>query len=346
MTKALPKKIQGKTIFNICILILSVAMVVYFCISENGLVDLAKHVKHFKQEWLFLAVLCMFADLVLDTILIYEFTKNAEKKYTMHHAFKTCMVGHFYSMVTPFQSGGQPMQIYVMSKQGIDPGVSTSALVQKFFVYQSTLTLYSAFAIAFRFRFFNGALNGILLSLSIIGFAAQLAVIAMLLLVSFNQTVTRRMAFFVCKFLYKLHFVKNYEATSDSWQKQLDGFHDSNKVLYKDKKLLAKTYIITFFQLTSLFVVSYCIYRAFNIGTASPIDMICAQAFVTLTSSLVPLPGSAGASEGCFDVFFRIFFTYTTIKPATLIWRIITFYAVILVSAPFSRITKKMQESK
>jgi uncharacterized protein (TIRG00374 family) len=346
MTKGSPKKVQGKTIFNVFILLLSAGLVIYFCLSEDGLVDLAQHVTNFKKSWLVLAVLCMFADLVLDTILIFLFTRHAEKHYSMRHAFKTCMVGHLYSAVTPFQSGGQPMQIYVMSKQGIDPGISTSALVQKFFVYQSALTLYSAFAIVFRFRFFNGTLNGVMWGLALAGFAVQFFVIVMILLLSFNQAVTQRIILFFCKLFHKLHFVKDYEATSASWLKQVVFFHDSNRVLYKNKKLLAKTYLITIFQLTALFVVSYCIYRAFNIGTASAIDMICAQAFVTMVSSLVPLPGAAGASEGSFYVFFSIFFTGGTIKSAILLWRIVTYYAVILVSAPFSRITKKMQESK
>jgi uncharacterized protein (TIRG00374 family) len=346
MTKAPKKKVQGKTIFNALILLLSAGLVIYFCVSEDGLIDLAHHVTNFKKFWLVLAVLCMFADLILDTVLIYLFTRNAENQYTMRHAFKTCMVGHLYSAVTPFQSGGQPMQIYVMSKQGIDPGVSTSAMVQKFFVYQSALTLYSAFAIVFRFRFFNGALNGVMWGLALAGFAVQAAVIVMILLISFNQNITQRIVLFLCRLLHKLHIVKNYEETSAAWQKQLTFFHDSNKVLYTNKLLMLKTYVITFFQLTALFVVSYCIYRAFNIGTAPAVDMICAQAFVTMVSSLVPLPGAAGASEGSFYVFFSMFFTGGTIKSAILLWRIVTYYAVILVSAPFSRITKKMQESK
>jgi uncharacterized protein (TIRG00374 family) len=340
------KKIQGKTIFNICILVLSVALIVYFCLSEDGLIDLSKHVKDFKKVWLYLAIAGMLLDLVIDTILIYIFTKNAKNQYSMKHAFKTCMVGHLYSAVTPFQSGGQPMQIYVMSKQGIDPGVATSALVQKFFVYQSGLTFYSAFAIIFHFRFFKGTLSTMMWGLALVGFLCQAVVIVMLLLVSFNQNVTKKIISFICKVLHKLHIVKDYEKTYSSWDEQLTFFHDSNKDLYKDKVLLIKTYALTFLQLTALFVVSYCIYRAFDFNQYSVFDMICAQAFVTMVSSLVPLPGAAGASEGSFVVFFAMFFTPGTIKSAVLLWRIITYYAVILISAPFSRITDKMQESK
>ena len=179
-------------------------------------------------------------------------------------------------------------------------------------------------------------------SLAGIGFAAQVIACGLLLVFSFNQKITHRLLSFACKVLSKIHIIKDQESTLASWEKQLEYFHQSNQYLYKDKLLLAKTYVLTFIQLTSLFVVSYCIYRAFNIGRVPAADMICSQAFVTMVSSLIPLPGAAGASEGSFYVFFASFFTGGTLKSAILLWRIITYYAVILISAPFSRIAKKM----
>ena len=146
----------------------------------------------------------------------------------------------------------------------------------------------------------------------------------------------------MCRLLGRLHILKKPEETRASWEKQLEYFHQSNQYLYKNKVLLVRTYLITFAQLTALFLVSFCIFRAFNIGRVSPLDMVCSQAFVTMVSSLIPLPGAAGASELSFFVFFSNYFTGGTVKSAILLWRIITYYAVILVSAPFSRITKKM----
>lgn len=336
------KKLSGKTIFNFLTLVLSVGLLAYFCLSENGLTSLSQHVHEFKIGWLVLGFLCMLCDLFLDTCLIFLFTKSVSRTYTFNRAFKVCMVGHLYSAVTPFQSGGQPMQIYVMSKQDIDPGKATSTLVQKFFIYQTGITLYSLFAIIFQTSYFKSTLNSVMWWLALVGFAAQVIVAVLLLVFSFNQRITHKILTAVSKLLFRLHLMKNYETTLESWEKQLAVFHESNKSLYQDKKLLVKSYLLTFLQLTSLFVVSYCIYRAFDIGNASPINMIFSQAFVTMVSSLVPLPGAAGASEGSFYIFFSSFFTAGTLKSAILLWRIITYYAVILISAPFSRIAKKM----
>ena len=336
------KKVSGKTIFNCLTVALLVGLIAYFCLSDNGLLALSKSSQHFQGEWLVAGLGCTFSDLFLDMMLIYLFTKSVSDTYTVGRAFKVCMVGHLYSAITPFQSGGQPMQIYVMSKQKIDPGTATSMMVQKFFVYQTGITLYSLFAILYQTLFAHIPLSSAMWGLAMVGFAVQAGAAVLLLVFSFNQSLTHWLLTHGAKLLAKLHIVKNQEQTVSKWQVQIDVFHQSNQQLYKSKKLLFKVYILTFLQLTALFTASYCVYRAFGFNSATPLSMIFSQAFVTMVSSLVPLPGAAGASEGSFYVFFASYFTPQTLKSAILLWRIITYYSVILVSAPFSRIREKM----
>ena len=92
-----------------------------------------------------------------------------DKDYTLKRAIRSAMIGQFFSAVTPGASGGQPMQVYAMAKQGVDSGTATSALVQKFLVYQTVLTLYSMIAILIRIDYFN-SLNKIVWSITLTGF--------------------------------------------------------------------------------------------------------------------------------------------------------------------------------
>ena len=72
-------------------------------------------------------------------------------------------------------------------------------------------------------------------------------------------------------------------------------------------------------------------------------DFICIQSFVLFTSNLVPLPGASGGAELAFSMYFGQFFIIggvNKIKPAILLWRLCTYYASIVVSAPFSYLTK------
>ncbi len=336
------KKLSGKTIFNLISIVVTVGCLAFFCFSNNGLLTLTHHAIQFRAEWLVLAFCCMLSDLFLDTMLIYLFTRGISSTYTVGRAFKVCMVGHLYSAITPFQSGGQPMQIYVMTKQKIDAGNATSTLVQKFFVYQTGITVYSLFAIIFQSRWEMHSMNPAIVTLMIIGFVVQGTCAALLLLISFNQKITHALLKWIMIFLAKIHIVKDYDKTFQTWQVQLDAFHESNQQLYKNKKLLGKTYVLTFFQLTALFAASFCIYRAFNFHNASPVSMIFSSACITMVSSLIPLPGAAGGSEFSFLVFMAPYFSAETLQSADILWRVITYFAVILVSAPFSKIKAEM----
>lgn len=72
-------------------------------------------------------------------------------------------------------------------------------------------------------------------------------------------------------------------------------------------------------------------------------DSICIQSFVLFTANLIPLPGASGGAELAFTMYFGSFFkigAISKIKPAILMWRFITYYGAMLISAPFSYFTK------
>lgn len=333
------KRISGKTIFNIIVFVMCAGLLGYFFLADDGLLAFLNNSPQLDIGWLCMAVACHLINMCIDAFLIYRFTSNI-CKYPLRNAIKSSMIGQFFSAVTPGASGGQPMQIYIMSKQGVDGGAATSALIQKFLVYQTVLTGYSAFTILVRFDYFNNTLNKVMWSLAMFGFLTQALVIFVLLLFSFNRKLTSKIIRFLFLLLGKIHILKNAEERFAKLEIQLTHFHSSNKELYKNKKLVVETTVLTAIQLTAMFLVPYCVYRSFHLQGAGVIDMICAQSFTTMVSSFMPLPGASGAAEGASLVFLSSFFDQNTLKSAVLISRLISYYFTILISAPFARLTK------
>lgn len=344
MKKNKRKRFEGKTIFNIVVIVLSLFILTYFALSENGMTNLVENMKTIDKYFLIIAITCNLINIMIDTTLIYILTESSYPSYKFASAFRCSMTGQFFCAVTPFATGGQPMQIYLMSKQGIEPGISTSILVQKFLVYQTTLTTYSALSIVILLKFMGQSMNGIMTSFAIFGFLSQGFVIFLLVLFSFNKKLTHAILSFSGRCMSKIKFIKDAQQKIDDLEAQISTFHESNKELFKNRKLLVISYVLTTIQLTAMFIIPYCIYRAFHLSGARPIDMICSQAFVTMASCFIPLPGSAGASEVSFVGFFSMYFTPGTIKSAVLLWRSITYYSVILFTAPFSRISNKTHD--
>lgn len=339
------KKISGKTIFNASVIVISLVMLGYFCLSENGLVELSKNFNNLDKGWLIMAVLSQILNVSIDAYMTYILVKSSVPSFKFRNAVRTSMVGQFFSAVTPFATGGQPMQVYCMSKYGVEPGKGISALTQKFVVYQSTLVVYSALALLLKQDFFNGALSEVMWTFAIFGFLSQAFVILMLLLFSFCRKLTNAILGFAKKILIRFHQQKLYERLG-GFERQLESFHDCNKELYKNRRLVVTAYVCTAVQLTAIFIIPYCVYRSFNLVGAPVSDMICSQAFVTMATCFIPLPGAAGASEISFLGFFSMYFTQETLKSGVLVWRIITYYLVILCTAPFSRLGKKVGDEK
>ncbi len=339
-TKRKRSSIPWGLIFNLFIIALTIGLIVFFIFSKDGFIDLLNSGLKIDIMWLVLALIMHLSNIAIDATIIYIFVKRSTPSFTPWNALIVSMVGQFYCAVTPGASGGQPMQVLTMSRMNVKASNATAALIQKFLVWQFTLTGYSIAAMALRFSMFVKSLDPAMWVLTVIGFIGQVMTIVVLLLASFNKTFTSKIIGGIYKLLGKLHLMKNVDEKRKKLDESLTSFHDCNKELNKDKGVVIKVYVLTFVQLTILFLVPFCIAKSFG-KDVHMFDMICAQSFVSMVSGLVPLPGGSGAAEYCFSSFFGTMFDEMTIKSAILIWRTITYYLTIMISLPFAAIRKK-----
>ena len=194
------RKINWKLVFNILSLLVPIGLVIYFLTSEQGLIDLMENASKMNLWWTGAGVLCQFLNITVDAIVLYLIIHNYEKKYTFKQAIKATVIGQFYSVITPGAVGGQPMQLYCMSKQGVDGGVASSCLLQKFLVYQTTITFYSLVAMLCNMSLFYGDLKNLMLSLALFGFLSHLVVVIFMFIFSFN----RKLASSIINFFFRL----------------------------------------------------------------------------------------------------------------------------------------------
>lgn len=354
MKKSKPKcKISGKLIFNVAVVAISIYLIIYFFASEDGLIDLLSTPDSFNPFWILIAFLAYLSNTFIDTIVTLIFVRSRYKHFRFLEALKVAFVGVFFGAVTPSNTGGQPMQLYLMSKQNIGVGFGSACMTQKFIVYQIITAVFSVFAVIVRFDFFQSAFTGFWSTIFIIlGFTVQLVVTGLFLIVSFCRGITNRLMNLINKIMKKLKFVKNPEKKMEKLKTEVEMFHQGNKALFTNKKVLISTYLLVFVQVMAILSVPYFIYISFGMPEiaiangqtpATIFDVVCIQSFVLFTSNLVPLPGASGGAELAFTMYFGQFFNVggvNKIKPAILLWRFVTYYGALIISAPFSYFTK------
>ena len=84
---------------------------------------------------------------------------------------------------------------------------------------------------------------------AVFGFLSQAFVILMLLLFSFSRRLTNAILGFAKKLLTRFHRQKLYDKLG-GFERQLESFHDCNKELYKNRRLVVTAYVCTAVQLT------------------------------------------------------------------------------------------------
>lgn len=352
-------KISGKLIFNLIVFAISVYLIFYFFVSEDGLIDLLSKPNSFNWGWIIIAFLVYEFNTIIDSFVTLLFIREKYKNFRFLDALKVSFVGVFFSAITPSSTGGQPMQLYLMAKKNISVGFGSACMTQKFIVYQIVTTVFSIFAVIYKFDFFQDTFTNIWSTLFIVlGFTAQLFVTSLFIILSFCRGITNKMINFIYKIMKFFRFIKNPEQKTERLKSEVETFHIGNSTLMSNKKLLISTYTLVCLQVLAILSVPYFIYIGFgmpeiaianNLMPANLFDFICIQSFVLFTSNLIPLPGASGGAELAFTMYFGRFFNIgnvNKIKPAILLWRFVTYYGSIIVSAPFSYYTKSNSEKR
>lgn len=329
------KNNKGKLILNIILFLVSVGILVYFCVSGNNLETLINFLPNLNYMWLILAVCAIFLSWLFDSKVIRLIIMSAsQKKFSRKSAFRITMVGQYFSAITPLGMAGQPMQILALTQKGVSAGVSVSVFVRKFLIYQSTMTIYSLLVIIYKFSFFSSHIP-LFIPLVAIGIISQSFTLLLLILFYINKNFTTKIIHAVFYVLSKFKIIKNPEKSIKSVEDQLNSFVENNSKMRINKQSSMKLYLYSFLQLTFLFSIPFIIYKAFN-GAGFPfISLLCTQVFLNTISSYTPLPGAAGTTETIFLLLFSEFFASELIVPAMLMCRIITYYLSVIVGFIF-----------
>lgn len=323
-------------IFQAVLFLITLGMLVYFCVSGNNLVVLIQSLPTIGVFWIVCAASGVVLNWIMDSMVIRTLVSHAYGgEYALRSAFRVTMVGQYFNSVTPYAVAGQPMQFLSLVRQGVSSGAALSTLVRKFLVYQTSISGYSLLVILVRYEFFRSKIQGFM-ALAFIGFLYQAATVVVLLLFSYSPSVTTRLIRGVIWALEKIRLVKKPKETEKKVRDQLAFFLENNRALSGNRGLGLRVYGFTLIQLTALFSVPFFIYKAFHNPGTPVFDMIAAQSFVTMISGYTPLPGAAGAAEGSFLVIFQIFFAPEVIQQAMLLWRLLAYYSCIVVGAFFA----------
>ncbi|WP_411677908.1 lysylphosphatidylglycerol synthase transmembrane domain-containing protein [Caproicibacter sp.] len=339
------KRKFGKNLFVIITLILSVGILLYFLFTTGGGIEtLARIAKTLRRTWLLAAVLAAVACWLLEGFEINLLCRHMKPNWKFSRSFSAGMIGFLYSAVTPFATGGQPMQMYTLSNMGMDTGMAGSVVAVKTLVYQVVMVLYALLMVATKLHYFQTSVTNFAF-LTVVGLFSNCIFIALVVLFMLSEKTTDRILRSTLLLLHRFKLCRHPKARYEKIHSQLQVFHDASKIMGNSAPLYLSVMASAALQITLNSLIPFFIYRSFNMQGASVTAMIAAQVFVAMVSAFVPLPGSSGGAESSFYLFFGLYFK-SAIFPAILLWRLITYYSNIVFGGIFAYVGSKMKTEK
>lgn len=323
------KNFVKKNWFGLLTITVSLAALIIAIFVSGNREDFFNAVKHLDKMWMLAAFAVIIIYWMLDALVLNIITSIKYKKYKFRKSFQTGMIGLLYSALTPFATGGQPMQIYEMTKTGILAGDAGSIITVKSIIYQTVMTFYAVFVFIFSSSFFLKQIDNFVFFM-IWGFLSNILFISVVVFICFKQKFTKSCARLIILFLSKIRIIKNFDNALEKTYDQMKIFHDSVLSLKGNVPEIIKAIVVSIAQLTFFYAIPYCIYRGFHLSDASLFLIIAANSLISMIAAFFPLPGATGAAEGSFYLFFSMFFTKKLVLFATLIWRVVTYYSCII----------------
>ena len=123
---------------NTIIVFLITLVILFFVIKDDYRIILDNLIQ--ANKWLIIgAIVLLFVYYLLRTLVLYKIAKEYNKKIKFKNIFNQTLITQFFNGVTPFSTGGQPMQVYMLKKSGIKISMATNIIVQEFILYQTAL---------------------------------------------------------------------------------------------------------------------------------------------------------------------------------------------------------------
>lgn len=320
--------------YNYVIFILVAIITCYIIYKEVDFKEFVDVIQHSSFGYLALAILFLFLYWLMEAFMLQMLIKFEYPDETFGHAFSLMMIGQYYNQVTPSSSGGQPLQLLEMKTKGISLGFGTAVLVQKYALYQLSVTLIGIIGALFNIKLIMSwpPLGIVLLA---IGITINLIGSILIILVALNPKIASTILRWLINVGAKLRLIKNKK----KWFKRVDNFVNDYKVAIGALKDRVKETIFLFaFNLLAIIVyytITYWIYRSLGLSSFSVWKIVLIQSVLYLMIAFVPLPGAAGGAELGFAIVFGAIFGAAISSVALITWRIITFYFILLFGAVY-----------
>jgi uncharacterized protein (TIRG00374 family) len=333
------RAIWKSVILAVAFSVLAISLLFYYTKA-----DLSKAFTSVNFLYLAAALGLIILNWVLEAGRLVTILDAVDCQLSFARALQIALVGSFFANITPFDSGREPLQIYLLSKNGVSAGKSTAVVLVK-----TIMSTVARLALALGIptwllitktawslpSVLNTALNvGIVLYVIFTGALVFFLFRPQLLAVFLHSVLS-------WKLLLRFWKSEQLELVEMRILREANSFHDSIHMLTQANK---RNLILVAFYSILLWVMTLSVpaLLLWGMGVYSPLLQILAVSLIFyLAAAYAPTPGSTGISEAGFAAIFFAsnLIPYPLLGVFVLLWRFLTYYLSLLVGGIVSFFT-------
>lgn len=332
-----------RKVLNEVIVIVATGVILCFLLRDNFHASLLV-IKNINILLFALAILLYIAVFSLEALVSMKLVKEYKKDYSFKEAFKLSLITRFFNGITPFSTGGRPLQVYELKKNGVRILDGTNVIVQNFMIFQISLILFSTltFIINAIFGFFS--LDGFLYKMTILGFVINVIILVVALIFSISKNINKKIINGIINAGVKIRLIKDKEKYYKKYDALCNDYYNAfNDFKHKDKLILS-TIGIQLISLVVFYSIVICVFASLKAPIHNIIPMIIGSNFVFLAGSYVPIPGGTGGIEYAFLGYFGSFVSGGLLSSILIIWRFATYYFPTLAGGIAFNIRRKKEK--
>lgn len=323
---------KGKKLLS-AVLFLALAGITFYVVFQDQDAALVwEAILKMQGGYLFLAVITALFFVSAEGILIWYLLRAIGDRAKLLSCLRYSFTGFFYSGITPSATGGQPMQLYYMSRDGHKVADSTVVLMSVATAYKLVLVL---MGIGISIFWWNGLSFhlGKYLPLYFLGLFLNAALVVILLAIMLNGPGMERFLKGAEGLLVRLRVLKPSEKRREGIHTLVGQYQGTVGFLKSHGEVLVFLVGFTFIQRCSVFGLTYFVYRGMGLSGANAFTVMALQAVVYIAVDMLPLPGSQGITELMYAAVFRNVFTGGSLTVSMCVTRGLNFYMLLMISA-------------
>ena len=255
------------------------------------------------------------------------------EEVSISSVLRIVFLGVFFARITPFDSGGEPFQVYALHRNGVPLGHATAMIAVKALLHGLARVSLGILVPVWLILTAKGWHLSRAAAIALYaGMAIYIGVFVLVILMFVYRGAAQRLVLRVFNSgpLARLFGRRRLDAALARLEDHYRAFVAAVSHFGRERRgtILAVT-LISFVSWSAVLAVPVILVRA--LGGASPLAEVAATAIIFyLAVAYAPTPGSSGAAEIGFATLFARFVPLPLVGVLVLLWRLLTHYLSLL----------------